>query len=123
MNINEVFITETGDIELDFETTIEDMDALTGGGVVTQDADEEQQASSVQYTLSRLTKQFQTTARIKDGGTIVVGGWTSERSGDYKSGIPVIRNIPFVGKMLFGRNLRHIDKITLLIFLTARIVD
>lgn len=126
LNINEVFITETGDILLDFDATIEDLDALTGGSVVQQTAEGAEgdvQQGQVQYTLSRLTKEFETVARIRDGGTIVVGGWTNERSGDYSSGIPIIHNIPYIGKMLFGRNLRHIDRTTLLIFLTARIVE
>ena len=126
ISIDEVFISQLGEIELALNAIIEDLDALTGGSVVQQQQIPGQQqptTGNVQYTLSRLTKDFQTRARIKDGGTLVIGGWTSERSGDYKSGIPVIRHIPFIGKLLFGRNLRHIDKITLLIFLTARIVE
>ena len=124
ISIDEVFITQLGEIELALNATIEDLDTLTGGSVTQQTTTPGQTPQgTVQYTLSRLSKDFQTRARIKDGGTLVVGGWTSERSGDYKSGIPIIRHVPFIGKLLFGRNLRHIDKITLLIFLTARIVE
>jgi len=124
ISVDEVFISQLGEIELDLTATVEDLDTLTGGSVVQQQVGDEQQTQgTVQYTLSRLTKDFQTKSRIKDGGTLVIGGWTSERSGDYRSGIPIIHNIPFIGKLLFGRNLRHIDKTTLLIFLTARIVE
>ncbi len=126
ISLSEVFVTQLGDIELDIDATVEDMDALTGGAVTaptTTVGADLPAAGNVQYTLSRLTKDFTTKAHIKDGGTIVLGGWTNERSGDYKSGVPIIHDIPFIGKLLFGRNLRHIDKTTLLIFLTGRIIE
>ena len=36
-----------------------------------------------------------------------------------KSGVPLLRDIPFVGPLLFSRSLKTSDKITLLIFLTG----
>ena len=123
LDLSDVTISSTGYIHLSLDATIEDQDALQGGNVVQEDDETETTASNVQYTLARLEKTIETYAQIKDGGTIVIGGWTNERSGDYSSGIPVVHNIPFIGKLLFGRNLRQIDKTTLLIFLTGRIVD
>ncbi|MBN1900648.1 hypothetical protein JW926_04895, partial [Candidatus Sumerlaeota bacterium] len=124
ISIDELFISQLGEIEISLNALVQDLDTMTGGSVINQQTtDQQPQSGTVQYNLSRLTKNLQTKSRIKDGGTLVIGGWTSERSGDYKSGIPIIRNVPFIGKLLFGRNLRHIDKITLLIFLTARIVE
>ena len=123
LNITDLFVSEMGEIEFYLDAEIVDQDALSGGTVTAQDEQGQQEASAVQYSLSRLEKNITTWVRVKDGGTIVVGGWTSERSGEYTSGIPILRQIPYVGKVLFGRNLRHIDKTTLLIFLTARIVE
>lgn len=67
-------------------------------------------------------KELQTTARVRDGGTIVLGGWTLERVTETSSGIPVLRNLPYVGQVFFSRNQDFLERLTLLIFLTARIV-
>jgi type II secretory pathway component GspD/PulD (secretin) len=68
-------------------------------------------------------KKIITYARIRNGGTIVIGGWTGEHSEEYSSGIPVLRNMPYIGKLLFSRNQRTSDRTTLLIFLTGFLVD
>ena len=73
--------------------------------------------------LMRSRKMIDTTARIKDGGTIVLGGWTGERTLESTSGVPVLRNMPFLGKLLFSRSQRTSDRTTLLIFLTGNLVD
>jgi type II secretory pathway component GspD/PulD (secretin) len=70
----------------------------------------------------RTRKLINTRARTSDGGTIVLGGWTGERTIESTSGVPVLRNMPYVGK-LFTRNARSSDRTTLLIFLTAHIID
>ena len=68
-------------------------------------------------------RTLETNARVKDGGTIVLGGWTHERTRDATSGVPVLRSLPYIGKLVFGRNSRISEKTNLLIFLTAKIVD
>ena len=68
-------------------------------------------------------KTVETQARIKSGGTAVLGGWTGEFSEDMTSGIPVLRNLPWLGKLFFSRNRASVHKTNLLIFLTGRIVD
>lgn len=70
----------------------------------------------------RTRKLINTRARTSDGGTIVLGGWTGERTIESTSGVPVLRNMPYVGK-LFSRNARSSDRTTLLIFLTAHLID
>lgn len=62
-----------------------------------------------------------TTARVTDGGTIVLGGWTGERSRKSESGVPILRNIPYVGKLFFNRTSNVTDKTTLLVFLTCHL--
>lgn len=70
----------------------------------------------------RTRKLIVTRARTSDGGTIVLGGWTGERTIESTSGVPVLRNMPYIGK-LFTRNARSSDRTTLLIFLTAHLID
>ena len=72
---------------------------------------------------TQVYRDLETEARVKDGGTIVLGGWISERTRDATSGIPVLRNIPYIGRLIFGRNSRISEKTNLLIFLTAKIID
>ncbi|MBN1865871.1 hypothetical protein JW916_01140 [Candidatus Sumerlaeota bacterium] len=74
-------------------------------------------------TWNRQRKLVQTRARIQDGGTIVLGGWTGEYTQDLTSGIPGLRNLPWVGKMLFSRAQKSTYKTTLLIFLSGKIID
>ena len=68
-------------------------------------------------------KKIITDARISNGGTIVIGGWTGERTEESTSGVPVLRNMPYLGKLLFNRAQRTRNRTTLLIFLTGYLVD
>ena len=68
-------------------------------------------------------RTLETVARVEDGGTVVLGGWVSERTRDATSGIPVLRDVPYIGRLFFGRNSRISEKTNLLIFLTAKIID
>ncbi|HUT24270.1 MAG TPA: hypothetical protein VM492_08020, partial [Sumerlaeia bacterium] len=68
-------------------------------------------------------KEVQTTARIKDGGTIVLGGWTGEFSQDMTTGVPGLRNLPLLGKLFFSKNYYSTQKTNLLCFLSGHLVD
>lgn len=76
---------------------------------------------NVPYEVRR--RELTTVARVKNHGTIVLGGWTGERSRTNDSGVPVLRNLPYVGKLLFGRTSDKIDRTNLLIFLTCHLVE
>lgn len=78
-------------------------------------------AATVPYEVRR--RQLSTVARVKNHGTIVLGGWMGERSRTNDSGVPVLRNLPYVGKLLFGRTSDKIDRTNLLIFLTCHLID
>ncbi|MGF1573376.1 MAG: hypothetical protein ACFCU1_09920 [Sumerlaeia bacterium] len=68
------------------------------------------------------SRDIETYARIRDGGTIVLGGWKNDRIEDLESGVPILRDIPFIGKFLFNRTQYTSDQVTLLIFLTGSVV-
>jgi type II secretory pathway component GspD/PulD (secretin) len=72
------------------------------------------------YTI--LEKDISTHARIRDGGTVVLGGWKNERTEKLDSQTPVLGDIPYVGKLLFSRMQETQDRVTLLIFLTGAVV-
>lgn len=124
-------VTRVGNITLDIDVDMQDKDQNLGrtaqvastvpntGGTATTTT-----TNSVQNTneLAVIRKQLTTQARIKDGGTVVLGGWRNERTENLESGIPILRDIPFIGKYLFERSSKKEDKITLLIFLTGSVV-
>ncbi|MCC5876183.1 MAG: hypothetical protein JJU11_08210, partial [Candidatus Sumerlaeia bacterium] len=72
--------------------------------------------------LGILRKTIETRARIRDGGTVVIGGWRSERTQSLRSGVPILRDVPFIGKYLFERSQDSTDQIDLLIFITGNVV-
>jgi type II secretory pathway component GspD/PulD (secretin)/putative hemolysin len=82
-----------------------------------------QATANIAQLMTVKRKKLVTHARIRNGGTIVIGGWTGERTQNLTSGIPVLRNMPFFGKILFSRSQRTSDRTTLLIFLTCNLVD
>ncbi|MGI8908826.1 MAG: hypothetical protein ACR2IE_20325 [Candidatus Sumerlaeaceae bacterium] len=68
-------------------------------------------------------RALQTVARVQNHGTIVLGGWTGEHSLTRDAGIPILRNLPYVGKLLFGQTADEIEKTNLLIFLTCHLIE
>jgi general secretion pathway protein D len=70
----------------------------------------------------RRTRSIQTVARCSDGGTIVLGGWEGESSRESESGVPILRMIPYIGKIFFNRTSDRVGKSSLLVFLTCNIV-
>ena len=58
---------------------------------------------------------------MEDGETIVIGGLLKDVKSQGKIGIPILSDIPLIGG-LFTRRTTDVEKIDLLIFITARIV-
>ncbi len=118
-------VTQLGSITLDIDAAIQDFDANMGGLAIQSRPNSETGKLAVYHNSTErsiIIKEITTLARVQDGGTIVLGGWTGEHSGDYHSGVPILRNLPYIGQILFGRNLITIEKTTLLIFLTANVI-
>ena len=70
----------------------------------------------------RRQRSIQTVCRCSDGGTIVLGGWEGESSRQSESGVPILRKIPYLGKVFFNRTSDLTGKSSLLVFLTCNIV-
>jgi type IV pilus assembly protein PilQ len=68
------------------------------------------------------TREAQTQVLIKSGETIMIGGLIKDVKNESIQGIPFLRRIPVVGK-LFERKTYDTEKVELLIFITAHIVD
>jgi type IV pilus assembly protein PilQ len=66
-------------------------------------------------------REVQTQVLLKDGETIVIGGLLKDVKGTEYIGIPILKDLPWVGK-LFGRQTTTTTKIDLLIFIKAKII-
>ena len=67
------------------------------------------------------TEQLTTTATVPDGHTIVLGGLIAETEQKNTGGLPILHNIPFLGK-LFENNVKVKNRNELMIFIQPRVV-
>ncbi len=68
-----------------------------------------------------ITREAETQVLMGDGETIVIGGLLKDVKSQGKIGIPFLSDIPIIGD-IFTRRTNDVEKIDLLIFITARIV-
>ena len=66
-------------------------------------------------------REAQTQVLLNDGETIVIGGLLKDVKTKTKVGIPFLVDLPWVGKF-FGRDKDNVEKVDLLIFITAKII-
>jgi len=68
------------------------------------------------------SREAETQIFVKDGETIVMGGLLKDVKRKQEIGVPLLKNLPVVG-WLFKRYTDSVEKIDLLIFITAKIVQ
>ena len=68
------------------------------------------------------TSEVQTTVRIKDGVTIIIGGLMTDQRINNKTKIPILGDLPWIGKAFNTEN-RNIQKTEIVIFLTPHIIN
>ena len=98
--------SQTGEITMDLHPEVSDLSsqATVQGGIII------------------VTSEADTRVMVQDGQTAVIGGLIRQNEGYYESGVPVLRDIPLLGKM-FGSTSKVDDKRELVIFVTPRVVD
>ena len=123
-------ITQLGEIRLEIQDLELQDFGNDSGAIATVDVNNNAAADnfepsaivqSLNYDVRR--KSLQTVARVHNGGTIVLGGWSGERTRESDSGVPILRNLPCIGKLLFSRTSDKTERTTLLIFLTCHLVE
>ena len=101
-------INEDGYVTLDIVPKVQSIDRF-----ITVDGNEQRPVKN--------TREAQTTIRIKDGNTAVIGGLTSANTSITVTGIPYLRNLPLIG-WLFRNKVNDVETTEMLIFITPRIV-
>lgn len=76
--------------------------------------------ANVQYPILEI-REAETRILMKDGETIVIGGLLKDVKNKEYSGIPFLKDLPYIGR-LFGRDTVDTEKIDLIVFITAHIV-
>ena len=99
---------------------------VNAGGLVTMEI--EQEVSDVGETLTSGIdsptidqRRILTTVAIQSGETVTLGGLIRDRRAELESGIPVLREIPVLGK-LFGQSFESAARTELLVLITPRVV-
>ncbi|BDU49786.1 hypothetical protein [Haliovirga abyssi] len=98
------WITSSGEINLKINPTISNIGASPAEGPP-----------------SVSKREANTVVRIKDGGTIVIGGLTQNVVSNKVSGVPFISDIPLLGE-LFKSRTKDLNQIELIIYITPKIL-
>ncbi len=104
-----------------------DMSPLTGGeGEIILTISEEISTLSAPSAVTGLpektTRSAQTTVRVRDGETLIIGGLRQEESREVRSRIPLLGDIPIIGQLFRSKRIEKTE-VDLTIFVTARILS
>jgi len=69
------------------------------------------------------TRKMSADIILEDGQSVILGGLTQKKVSDGESGIPILKDIPWVGKWLFGSTNQSETRSELLIFMTPYVLD
>jgi len=69
------------------------------------------------------TRETQTQVLMRSGETIMIGGLIKDVKNESKQGVPFLRRIPWLGPVFFERNTVSTEKVELVLFITAHVVD
>ncbi len=87
--------------------------------IETSDADEVPMPKFPIIDIQRIVTEF----TLKDGQTAVIGGLSKTVEDDADSGIPYLRDIPWIGEKLFGGKIRTKEQREIILFVTVGIAD
>ncbi len=69
------------------------------------------------------TRKMSSDVSVENRQTIVMGGLTKKTNVDSESGIPILKDIPWIGKWLFGSVTHKDARSELLVFITPYVLD
>ena len=69
------------------------------------------------------TRKMSSDVSVENRQTIVMGGLTKKTNVDSESGIPILKDIPWIGKWLFGNVTHKEARSELLVFITPYVLD
>lgn len=100
------WVSSTGEITLDLHPTVSNLGGASGGDAPPQIAQ----------------RTVDTTVRVKDGQTIIIGGLIQEVKSDNIERVPILGYLPLIGKFFQKKNFT-LDQTELIIYITPRILN
>ena len=70
-----------------------------------------------------ITREMSSDVLLENGQTVVFGGLTETSMSESESGIPFLKDIPWIGKWLFGSVKKSEQRTELLVFMTPYVLD
>ena len=70
-----------------------------------------------------MTREMSADVLLENNQTVVFGGLTETSTSESESGIPILKDIPIIGKWLFGSVKQNEDRVELLVFMTPYVLD
>lgn len=100
---------------------------VNSSGMVTMDISQEV-SSVVNNTTSQIDaptiqqRQLNSTVSIRDGQTVVLGGLIREQNSNREAGVPLLKNLPIIGK-LFSNTNNKTQRTELIVLITPRVIS
>jgi len=69
------------------------------------------------------TRKLSADVSVGNGETVILGGLVKTSKSNSESGIPILKDIPYVGKYLFGQMKNSESRSELLVFLTPYVIE
>jgi len=115
-------INPNGTVMLTIEETIETQGPDQAVDVATADNNGNTTVKKANYA-TVTSRKMSSDVSVENRQTIVMGGLTQTTHTESESGIPILKDIPYIGKWLFG-SVTHSDKRSeLLVFITPYVLD
>lgn len=70
-----------------------------------------------------VTRKMSADALLENGQTVVFGGLTQTTVSENETGVPLLKDIPLIGKWLFGSVVRNEQRNELMVFMTPYVLD
>jgi len=70
-----------------------------------------------------ITRKLSADVSVSDGETVILGGLVKTDKKNSSSGIPILKDIPYIGKYLFGSTSAEENRSELLVFLTPYVIN
>ena len=109
-------INPDGTVVLDFEETFQNLGTpqeVPGSGI---------NGESSRWP-SPVTRKISGSVSVNNGQTVVIGGLVTQTKTQSEGGIPILKNIPYIGKYLFGYTDYSDTRDELLVFLTPYVFN
>lgn len=109
-------INPDGTVVLEFEETFQNLGVpqeVPGSGI---------DGASSRWP-SPVTRKLSGSISVNNGQTVILGGLVTQTKTESEGGIPILKNIPYIGKYLFGYTSFEDERNELLVFLTPYVFN